>query len=49
MAKNTQKQGFPLRLRPNLIKELRDEAKTIPVPVGNYVEGILENRANERA
>lgn len=44
MAKNTQKQGFPLRLRPDLIKELKEEAASVPVKVGPYVEGILENR-----
>lgn len=44
MAKNDKKQGFPLRLRPDLIKQLKQEATTACVKVGPYVEDILEKR-----
>lgn len=43
MAKNTQKQGFPLRLRPALIKEIEEDANEQGKKKGLYVEEILED------
>jgi len=42
MAQNKLKKAFPLRLRPDLIKQLKREAKKTGWKTGPFVEEILE-------
>ena len=41
MAKGTQKQAFPLRISPDLIKRISKEAKVSKMKVGPYAELVL--------
>ena len=46
MAKTERKTGFPLRLRPVLIKEIKEQAKLSHLKNGALVERIIETALN---
>lgn len=42
MAKTEKKQVFTLRLRPVLIKQIKDQAKLYGVKVGSMIERVIQ-------